>query len=199
MDDNVVIISDSGYIGNINPFRYNVGASFSFINQTKQKLRFYVYSTRMRPLKLRKKPLQASIFLLVLRGYYYDADTKLYYLKTRYYDPEAGRFVSQDGIEYLNGGTIAGITSYNAGARGWDLFGAIARRVLNGCGYWRYYRRFDCGVYLCGSGDWFILGFVVPNWLVFNSSRRTCCGYRNRCSNCSGWVGGSCWYGNYVL
>lgn len=49
-----------------------------------------------------------------------------YYLKTRYYDPEAGRFVSQDGIEYLNGGTIAGITSYNAGARGWDLFGAIA-------------------------------------------------------------------------
>ena len=77
-------------------------------------------------------PLQANIFLLVLRGYYYEADTKLYYLKTRYYAPEAGRFVSQDGIEYLNGGTIAGITSYNAGARGWDLFGAIAEWFLTG-------------------------------------------------------------------
>lgn len=57
-------------------------------------------------------PLQASIFLLVLRGYYYDADTKLYYLKTRYYDPEAGRLVSQDGIEYLNSDTIIGLNLY---------------------------------------------------------------------------------------
>lgn len=36
------------------------------------------------------------------RRYYYDTETKLYYLKTRYYDPETGRFISQDGIEYLN-------------------------------------------------------------------------------------------------
>ena len=46
------------------------------------------------------------------RGYYYDADTKLYYLKSRYYDPEAGRFISQDGIEYLNPETINGLNLY---------------------------------------------------------------------------------------
>ena len=56
MDNNGVIISDSGYIGNINPFRY--------------------------------------------RSYYYDTETKLYFLKTRYYDPEVGRFISPDSIEY---------------------------------------------------------------------------------------------------
>ena len=31
------------------------------------------------------------------RGYYYDAETGLYYLQSRYYDPEVGRFISADG------------------------------------------------------------------------------------------------------
>ena len=30
------------------------------------------------------------------RGYYYDADTGLFYLNTRYYDPETCRFVNTD-------------------------------------------------------------------------------------------------------
>ena len=59
-----------------------------------------------------KMPLQASIFLLVLRGYYYDTETELYFLKTRYYDPEVGRFISVDGIEYLDPETINGLNLY---------------------------------------------------------------------------------------
>ena len=35
------------------------------------------------------------------RGYYYDNETKLYFLQTRYYDPSIGRFISADG--QLNG------------------------------------------------------------------------------------------------
>mgnify|MGYP002588035177 FL=1 len=57
-------------------------------------------------------PLQASIFLPVLRGYYFDTETKLYFLKTRYYDPEVGRFISVDGIEYLDPETINGLNLY---------------------------------------------------------------------------------------
>ena len=30
------------------------------------------------------------------RGYYYDQETKLYYLNSRYYDPETGRFINPD-------------------------------------------------------------------------------------------------------
>ena len=59
-----------------------------------------------------KMPLQASIFLLVLRGYYFDTETKLYFLKTRYYDPEVGRFMTIDGIEYLDPETINGLNLY---------------------------------------------------------------------------------------
>ena len=46
------------------------------------------------------------------RGYYYDVETKLYYLKTRYYDPELGRFMTIDGIEYLDPETINGLNLY---------------------------------------------------------------------------------------
>ena len=32
------------------------------------------------------------------RSYYYDSDTKLYYLNSRYYNPKWGRFINADGI-----------------------------------------------------------------------------------------------------
>ena len=46
------------------------------------------------------------------RGYYYDTETGLYYLITRYYDPEVGRFISRDSIEYADPETINGINLY---------------------------------------------------------------------------------------
>ena len=36
------------------------------------------------------------------RGYYYDAETKLYYLQSRYYNPEVGRFINADDCLELN-------------------------------------------------------------------------------------------------
>ena len=46
------------------------------------------------------------------RGYYYDTETGLYYLKSRYYDPELGRFMTIDGIEYIDPDTINGLNLY---------------------------------------------------------------------------------------
>ena len=46
------------------------------------------------------------------RGYYYDTETKLYFIKTRYYDPELGRFITIDGIEYLDPESINGLNLY---------------------------------------------------------------------------------------
>ena len=36
------------------------------------------------------------------RGYYFDIETGLYYLNTRYYDPETGRFINADDVSILN-------------------------------------------------------------------------------------------------
>ena len=32
------------------------------------------------------------------RGYYYDSETGFYYVSSRYYDPEIGRFINADGL-----------------------------------------------------------------------------------------------------
>ncbi len=73
------------------------------------------------------------------RGYYYDEETGLYYLKSRYYDPEVGRFITIDDISYLDPETINGLNLYaycgnnpvmrvdENGNAWWDwLLGAIA-------------------------------------------------------------------------
>ena len=40
------------------------------------------------------------------RGYYYDTDLGLYYLQSRYYDPETGRFVNGDGYVQTGDGLL---------------------------------------------------------------------------------------------
>ena len=45
------------------------------------------------------------------RGYYYDTDTNLYYLQSRYYDPETGRFLNSDDVNFI--GTTESEISYN--------------------------------------------------------------------------------------
>ena len=47
------------------------------------------------------------------RSYYYDVETGLYYLQTRYYDPEFGRFISPDSTKYLDPTTINGLNLYS--------------------------------------------------------------------------------------
>ena len=46
------------------------------------------------------------------RGYYFDKDLGLYWLKTRFYDPQTGRFISPDSVEYLDPETLGGINLY---------------------------------------------------------------------------------------
>ena len=46
------------------------------------------------------------------RSYYYDTDLKMYWLKTRYYDPEIGRFISPDHYSYLDYQKLHGLNLY---------------------------------------------------------------------------------------
>lgn len=46
------------------------------------------------------------------RGYYYDRETNLYYLNSRYYNPEWRRFLSPDDSAYLDTESVNGLNLY---------------------------------------------------------------------------------------
>ena len=48
------------------------------------------------------------------KGYYYDEGTGLYYLQSRYYDPETGRFITIDDVSYLAPDIIDGLKLYRS-------------------------------------------------------------------------------------
>ena len=62
------------------------------------------------------------------RGYYYDVETSLYYLQTRFYDPQIGRFISPDSPGNLGAGNqLIGFNLYaycgNNPVMGYDPMG----------------------------------------------------------------------------
>ena len=46
------------------------------------------------------------------KGYYYDQETGLYYLMSRYYDPSIGQFISPDEFSYLDQNKLSGYYLY---------------------------------------------------------------------------------------
>lgn len=46
------------------------------------------------------------------RGYYYDQEIGLYWLSSRFYDPDTGRFISPDSLDYLDPMSIHGMNLY---------------------------------------------------------------------------------------
>ena len=46
------------------------------------------------------------------RGYYFDTESGLYYLMSRYYDPTVSQFLSPDTPDYLAPETIGGVDLY---------------------------------------------------------------------------------------
>jgi len=84
----------------------------------------------------------ATLNPLRYRGYVYDNETGLYYLQSRYYNPEIGRFISADGLvstgQGLNGNNMFAYCGNNPVARAdeggefWNVVtGAIIGAVIN--------------------------------------------------------------------
>ena len=49
---------------------------------------------------------------IVYKSYYIDFENELYYLKSRYYNPSWGRFISSDKIEFLDPSVASGLNLY---------------------------------------------------------------------------------------
>ncbi len=90
------------------------------------------------------------------RSYYYDSETGWYYLNSRYYDPEVGRFINADGIIGANGGL-----------QGYNLFAYCNNNPVMG---YDPYGTWTLGFSISGSAVFGIginlgIGFVIDdNW-----------------------------------
>ena len=67
------------------------------------------------------------------RGYYFDTETSLYYLQSRYYDPAVGRFINADGYATTGQGILgnnAFVYCHNSPTSLYDPTGEIAVTTL---------------------------------------------------------------------
>ena len=67
------------------------------------------YQASLGSLEYAKQTIVRILTPFGYRGYCYDTYTGLYYLQSRYYDPNTGRFINADDTNYLNAtGTVLG-------------------------------------------------------------------------------------------
>jgi RHS repeat-associated protein len=94
------------------------GSVTGLVNQSGQVVNKYEYSPFGETTIFQQQVSQPILF----HGREYDAETKLYYVRARYYDPAVGRFISQDPI-WLEGGINLYAFSNNAPTVGRDPSG----------------------------------------------------------------------------
>ena len=109
------------------------------------------------------------------KGYYYDKETQLFWVSSRYYSPELCRWISPDSIEYLDLESINGLNLYaycgnnpvNYKQRPVSLGGSVTSSSISSIS--------NGGTYLSGSissgsvdssrVDWENGGFQIPIWI----------------------------------
>ena len=93
------------------------------------------------------------------RGYYYDEETGLYYLKSRYYDPEVGRFITIDDISYLDLETINGLNLYAYCGNN-----PVMNVDPNGCSWNSFWNNVGNWFKKVGNGISNFFSNSLPNW-----------------------------------
>ena len=84
------------------------------IDETGKEVVSYIYDAygNIVSTKGSKKDTIGKINPYRYRGYYYDIETGLFFCNSRYYNPEWGRFIQPDDIEYLDPESINGLNLY---------------------------------------------------------------------------------------
>ena len=110
-------VAGFNYKGNTYLYRKNVQGDITHIYKQEKdnsltQVAHYVYDAWGNKRILQDKDGIATLNPFRYRSYYFDEETGLYYLQSRYYDPELSRFISADSIEYLDPESLGGLNLY---------------------------------------------------------------------------------------
>lgn len=90
------------YSGVVYYYRKNLqGDIIAIQDENGAEIAGYVYDAWGKVLGVSGNTTIANVNPFRYRGYYYDSETELYYLQSRYYDPEIGRFINADDVAML--------------------------------------------------------------------------------------------------
>jgi len=105
-----------GFYYNDTPYFYlknAMGIIYAVIDDTGKKVVEYSYDAWGRILTMNRiDETIADLNPFVYKSYYYDRETSLFWLSSRYYSPELCRFISPDSIEYLNPESLNGLNLF---------------------------------------------------------------------------------------
>ena len=109
-----------GFILNQNQYYYVTNPSGDIVGITDSKcdlIATYTYDEWGKLLEIladnEENRKIAEINPLRYRGYYYDNETGYYYLQSRYYDPDLGRFISADDFSYVDTSHKLNVNAYS--------------------------------------------------------------------------------------
>lgn len=133
-----------GFYYNSTPYFYlknALGTIYAIIDQNGNKVVQYTYNAWGKLLSTSSTDSNiTNINPFIYKSYYYDKETSLYYITSRYYDPEIGRFISPDSVDYLDPTTINGLNLYaycgNDPVNRVDPTGHDWQSFWNGVGNW---------------------------------------------------------------
>ena len=100
------------YDNTLYTYRKNLLGDIIAVYQGSTKVAEYVYDAYGKCTVMLNTAGIATINPFRYRSYYFDSDLGLYYLQSRYYDPETGRFINADDVSYLDPETIHGLNLY---------------------------------------------------------------------------------------
>jgi len=113
--------------------------------------------------------LMSNLNPFYYRGYYYDIETKFYYLQTRYYDPALGRFINPDVLDYLEPETINGVNLYayclNNPIMNVDPTGHSVKSAIKNIGNW--FKDNNIDILIGAAATILAIGIAVANMASF--------------------------------
>ena len=100
------------YDNTLYTYRKNLFGDIIAVYQGSTKVAEYAYDAYGKCTVILNTAGIATINPFRYRSYYFDSDLGLYYLQSRYYDPETGRFINADDVSCLDPQSIHGLNLY---------------------------------------------------------------------------------------